>query len=765
MSRHLRAGVSPRALVTALAAVAASHPARAAEAATAANAGATLAEVIVVGQNDKPITVQPRGLSVSLGQTQFDAINAVNVEDLMKYAPNFFVRKRYIGDANGIPGFRGTNSLLSARTLVMVDGFVVSNFLGNSYAFPPKWGVVGPGEVRQFDIVYGPYSARYSGNSMGGLVSITTREPDKPEAFADVQAFTQPYKQYGTDKTFSGYTFEAGGAYKQKDGPFSGRVSYRRLDNVGQPMQFSQLVPASGTGVPVTGAVIDTALITPTPVSGAYAPDHTIQDQLRARLGVELGSGWTAQGLVTLWTTKSEDLASETYLRDAAGQPVFDGKVVVDGKTYTAGTGLGQSLGDRREYLTGLKLAGPLAGWDVTTNLSHYWIDKNQTRASNTYGSGLANGGGTFSDNGRTGWWTGDAAVERTIGRHGLAFGLSGNLYETDVKAYTVTAWRTLAGEGLTADTFGRTSLLGAWGEDKIALGDATTLTAGLRYERWRAYDGGIAKLAAGAPVRQAYPNRDDEAWSPKLSLEWDLAPDWRAQLSLARSVRFPTVGELFQGKLDATGKFDPNSFDPNLKPERSTDANFILRHTFGPVRVTGSAFYQRVEDAIFSFQGFNQLGVMTTSFKNIDVMRQYGVELIGEASDVLPGLDVDANAAWIDARTVKSAAAPAAEGVQFPRIPHWRINANARYRINDALRWSVGVRYASRPNSDLFGLQRGDTYGYVSEFLIVDTRLTWDVNDRVQASAGVDNLNNDKAWVFHPYPQRTFVVELKARM
>ena len=50
--------------------------------------------VIVVGQTDAPITVVPRGLSVSLGEEQFDAINAVNAEDLMKYAPNFFIRKR-----------------------------------------------------------------------------------------------------------------------------------------------------------------------------------------------------------------------------------------------------------------------------------------------------------------------------------------------------------------------------------------------------------------------------------------------------------------------------------------------------------------------------------------------------------------------------------------------------------------------------------------------------------------------------------------------
>jgi iron complex outermembrane receptor protein len=225
-------------------------------------------------------------------------------------------------------------------------------------------------------------------------------------------------------------------------------------------------------------------------------------------------------------------------------------------------------------------------------------------------------------------------------------------------------------------------------------------------------------------------------------------------------------VGELFQGRLDATGAFDPNSFDPNLKAETSRDANLILRRRFDNLRLTGSLFYQAVDDALFQVSGFNQNGLVTNSYKNIDRVRQYGVEAIAEWTDLfVPGLDLDANLAWTDARTVRNAALPVSEGVRFPRIPQWRANANLRYRLSDAFKLSVGVRYASRPNTNLEGTQRGDTYGYTSEFLIVDTRLTWDIDERWQASLGVDNLGDDKAWVFHPYPQRTAVAELKWKL
>lgn len=725
-----------------------------------------LSDVIVVGRGASPITVEPRGLSVSLGPAEFEAINAVNVEDLMKYAPNFFVRKRYIGDANAVPGFRGAHSAQSARTLVMVDGFVVSNFLGNSFSFPPKWGVVGPGEVEQFDIVYGPYSARYNGHSMGGVVSITTREPQGREAFATAQVFSQGYKQYGTDDHYDGYTFEGGVGFKPDGGPWSGRLSYRRLDNVGHPQQFSQLVRTAGAGPAVTGAITDPDLISQTPVSGAYAPDHTIQDQLRGRVGLDLGAGWRAEALAALWATTSEATRPQSYLRATSGAAIFDGLVSVDGVTYMAGTGLGLSLGDKRESLVGLRLAGPLAGWDTRLNLSRYAIDRQDLSASTTYSSGVSNGVGTFTGQGDTGWLTGDLELERAFGAHKIAVGLNANAYETAQESFTVTNWRAASGPTFLAATAGQTSLTGVFAEDEIALSERLSLTAGVRFDRWRAHDGSVGRFAVGVPVYGAYAARQASAVSPKLSLQWDMAADWQAQLSLAAATRFPTVGELFQGRLDAAGNFDPNSFDPNLKAERSRDVNLIVRRRFDTVRATGSLFYQDVDNALFQVSGFNQNGLVTNSYKNIDAVRQYGAEAIVEWTDLfVPGLDLDANLAWTDARTLRNAALPVSEGVRFPRIPKWRANANLRYRLRDDLKLSLGVRYASRPNTNLEGTQRGDTYGYTSEFLIVDTRLTWDVTDQVQASLGVDNLGNDKAWVFHPYPQRNVVAELKWRL
>ena len=720
--------------------------------------------ILVVGQTDAPITVVPRGLSVSLGQQEFEAINALNVEDLMKYAPNFFVRKRFAGDDNAVVALRGANTIQSARTIVMVDGFVVSNFLGNRWDFPPKWNVVGPAEVRQFDIVYGPYSARYGGNSMGGVISVTTQEPKETGVYATAQTMIMPFKEYGFDETFKGYSLEGGVNWKQKDGPWSVRVSGRHFENTGQSMTYNLLTATTGTGTAVTGAYVDPRLATP--VFGAASPVDVTQDQARLRVGYETAGGWQIDALGMIWLTKQDLTDPRSWLTNTAtSAPVYQGKVSFGGRVWNA-TGLTMSKTRRTEYLAGIKLAGPAAGWDVSLNLSRYWIPKWDTRTSRDYATGAAFGQGTQSLVNAPGWYTGDLTAERAFGQHKIAFGANANVYQTSTDSFATTNWDTATAPTYSTSTYGRTSLWGLWLEDAIDLGSSWVLTGGVRYDGWRAYHGGIAKVYSGTRKDDRYPTRTDNSFSPKLSLQGELTDALAIQISLGTAKRFSTVGELYQGRFDDISQaIDPQSFDPNLKAERSEDANFILRYRSGKVQTTLSLFYQNIKDAIFSFSGLNQFGTVITSYKNVDQVRQYGVELMVEAKDILvDGLNVDANLAWIDAKTVKNAANPAAEGVQFPRIPEWRSNGNIRYRVAEPVKASIGWRYASRPNSDLFGQVRGDAYGFQTEYFTVDTRLTWRLSKQLELGAGIDNLFNDQAYVSHPLPQRTFVLDLKAK-
>jgi iron complex outermembrane recepter protein len=738
--------------------------------------------IIVIGQRDAPIEIEPRGLAVSLGEEQFKAVNAFNVEDLMKYAPDFFVRKRYSGDSNGVPGFRGTHSTQSARTLVMVDGFVVSNFLGNSFGFAPKWGIVGPGEVKQFDIVYGPYSSRYAGNSMGGIINITTRDPQKTGAFVNTQGFVQPYKQFGTDKRYYGYSSEADLGWKQKDGPFSLRLTGRYFRNDGQPMVWYGLTPVTGAaGTSVTGAIVDPNQLAAAadgtgiagspgtatnPIFAGQSPAQITQGQAKLKIGFDNGA-ITAQALIAYWHNLDYQNAPDCYLKDGAGNTICEGRVSFNGKTYTA-SGANFSRTVRDEVLAGLKLASPLGGgWSARMALSTYQIAKSDGFNSNGYLAGQTNGSGLLAAQGPTGWYTGDLTIENKTESNEFASGITINAYQTDLTRYNIPNWRSKSGKTFSTETFGKTRMMSLWAENRFLIGADGSITLGARYDDWRAYDGGLGRLGTtGRQIFNRYAVRHEISINPTLSAQTKLSDGTLVQLSLATATRFPTVGELFQGSLNGDGSFNINSFDPSLKPEKSRDLNALVSHDFGAIKLTGSFFFQDVRNTIFSFTGFNQNAVITSNFKNIDHTRQSGVELIAETKDwPVQGMNIDANAAYINSKTIQNDAAPKSEGAQFPRIPKWRMNANLRYAFTKALNGAIGMRYASRPNTDLFGLQRGNTFGYTSELFALDAKMNWDVNNKFRISAGVDNITNDRAWVFHPYPQRTFLIEAGVKL
>ena len=145
--------------------------------------------------------------------------------------------------------------------------------------------------------------------------------------------------------------------------------------------------------------------------------------------------------------------------------------------------------------------------------------------------------------------------------------------------------------------------------------------------DRYRALSREHAEISPVVECFGSY-RRTQDAISPKIAGEAKLVGGTLIQLSLAHATRFPTVGELFQGSLNGDGSFNANSFDPDLKAEKSYDLNALVSHDFGQIKLTGSYFFQRVDDTIFSFTGFNQNGVVTSSFKNIHRTRQMGVEI-----------------------------------------------------------------------------------------------------------------------------------------
>ena len=165
-----------------------------------------------------------------------EQVNAMDVMEAVKYLPSIEVRERYLGDRNGILATRTTGTVSGAESLVYADNLLLSNLLGNSYSYPPRWDMVSLNEIQRIDMIYGPFSALYPGNSMGGVMTLTTRMPDKLEVHAAVRGSLENFDLYGVHQRNPGGDVNL--AIGDRIGNFSFWLSWDHLDAFGHPMSF-----------------------------------------------------------------------------------------------------------------------------------------------------------------------------------------------------------------------------------------------------------------------------------------------------------------------------------------------------------------------------------------------------------------------------------------------------------------------------------------------------------------------------------------------
>jgi iron complex outermembrane receptor protein len=124
--------------------------------------------------------------------------------------------------------------------------------------------------------------------------------------------------------------------------------------------------------------------------------------------------------------------------------------------------------------------------------------------------------------------------------------------------------------------------------------------------------------------------------------------------------------------------------------------------------------------------------------------------------------LDLSGSLTYVDGRIGKDTAFPAATGKFIPQLPKLRGEALATYHATGKLDLTLGGHYSDRSfgtidNSDPVS----QTFQGFAGYFVLDARAHYQWDDTWSLSAGVDNLTNDKYFVYHAFPQRTFVMEI----
>lgn len=706
------------------------------------------------------------------------SVNATDAEDALKYLPSLLVRKRYIGDYNhAILSSRASGTGNSARSAVYADGMLLSNYLGNGVgglSFPPRWGLVTPEEIERVDVMYGPFSAAYPGNSAGAVVDYVTRMPTKFEAHAKVGYVVQPFDLYGTKATYRAW--QASASLGDRAGDFSWWLNVNHTDSDGQPLTFANRLASTGAavtnGTPVTGAVLmPNSNGQPWYLLGSATTYSTRQDHFKLKLAYDLSPTLRASYAMGAWRNDSDGNA-ESWLRDANGKPVYSGAIVIDGKQFAALTGGDFALTRERllHLMHGVSVKSHTGGewdWELAASLYDYrQDDKRQNAAGNPQPGAWTGGAGTLADGSGTGWHTlALKGIWRPAGSgHVVDLGLQQDSYQLRYLTSSIAGNYLVDAPGaLAANVRGDTRLQAAYAQDAWLISEDWKAVLGLRAESWQARNG---RTDFSATAGQDYAARRENFLSPKAALSWQATADTVLKASVGRAVRMPTVSELY-GATATTNSQYVN--DPNLKPEKSWTAELSAEQAWGPLQSRLTLFAETTRDSLYSQTLLDPVANRNISrVQNIDRIATTGLEATLAATDwLVKGLDLSASATYTDSRIKANAGFVTTPGDTLgrwqPNIPRWRATALAGYRFDAHWSASLAARYSGRQYRTLNNADvNGFAYMGVSSFATADVRLLWKIDRQWTAAFGIDNLNNDKYWNFHPYPQRSYSAELK---
>ena len=442
--------------------------------------------------------------------------------------------------------------------------------------------------------------------------------------------------------------------------------------------------------------------------------------------------------------------------------PVFSGNVNINGFNYNiAASSFSNNVYDwnQTHLAQALTLKSGTLGdfaWELVASDYNY-LDDNQRVPTAALPGATTGGAGTLNRLNGTGWYTLDAkGVWSGWAAHAVSFGAHRDAETFAQSKYNLANWIFGAPTSTATLAKGRTATNALWAQDIWSFAPQWKATLGGRYENWRAYDG--FNFSASPVLNVTQPKLSTSAVSPKASLAWNADDNWTFSASWGMAYRMPTVTELYQAITTGTQLTVPN---PNLKPERANSYELAAERKTESSRVRISLFREDIANALLS-QSAPLVPGSNTLFsyvQNVNRTRAQGVELVAEQNDVFStGLELSGSLTYVNGRTIKDTAFPAAVGKFTPQLPKLRGDAVATYHLSDALAFTLAGRYSDRSfgtidNSDPVS----QTFQGFAGYLVLDARVHYQWDDNWSFSAGVDNLNNDKYFLFHPFHAADF--------
>jgi len=499
-------------------------------------------------------------------------VNIINAQDAVKYFPSLYVSESRSGTQCRLQTRSFADS--TERNHIYLDNIPLNPLIGRGGQGGFYGGLLGfckvisPEEIERVDFITGPYAAQYDGRSMGGVLTFTSKMPDKFKFTAKETVAVSDWNWAGIQRAFprslteltlgdrwNNFSWFVTANYQSfTQGP-NGWIPLASFATPGWvPNEFLSWTRAGFPARVVGNNGLTEGNLVNTKLKVAY--DFTPTLRLAHTVGV---------------FTEDRNIFGETlYSNNNNRWYTFFGPRSTANPTgygdFSTAFGRHQS----NVLLNALSLrqnTGGVFDFDLAASYFYLMHDVWNNPLQNV-GTGPTNRIGGFTSTGLVRKETGDywgtldlKGIYRPFGEggaHDISFGIYGDEAHVSAPTYLSTRWA--AGESSTIGHFystiakGTTRTQAMWLQEVWRLHPMLKFTAGIRGEHWNASDGfnhtatpsaiGGIVTAVQAPVYQPY--RASTRFSPKGVLEFKPYDNWTISGAVGMANRFPVVSELY---------------------------------------------------------------------------------------------------------------------------------------------------------------------------------------------------------------------------
>src|SRR5580692_10124421 len=284
----------------------------------------------------------------------------------------------------------------------------------------------------------------------------------------------------------------------------------------------------------------------------------------------------------------------------------------------------------------------------------------------------------------------------------------------------------------------GRQRTVGIFGEDLMQIAPRWFLSASARVDHWSNFEAATLRepvTPPNAPTDTIFPDRSQNAFSPRLTLRNQVNAHVSWNASVYRAFRAPSLNELYRSFRQGNTVTEDN---PSLIAEHLTggDAGVAVAGFNGKLQAHGTFFYNQIVDPVANVTLTSTPNLITRQRQNLGRINAPGVEL-GVTADIVRDFTISCGYQFVDSKVSSYPANTALVGLWVAQVPHNSFTFQARYsnpRILTAAVTGRAIGNAFDDDQNQFPL---------GSFFVLDAMVSRRVGAGVEVYAAAENLLN----------------------